>query len=179
MKAIVFTAALLLLPIAVPAATVGGIHIPDQRGELKLSGAGVLRKGLFFKIYVGALYTGNDRDDQNDPIRRIDIHYFHRIPKKHMIDVANKTMEKNIGEIRMEKLREKTDRLHAAFMDGEKGSFASILHRPGLGLTYSYNDEPVITIPCDEFAAAYFSIWLGDEPSSRTMKKAMLGGNPE
>jgi hypothetical protein len=177
MKTNISMAALLLFAATASAITVGGIDIPEQRGDLELSGAGLLRKGLIFKIYVGALYTEKDKDGQDNPIRRIDIHYFHRTPKKHMIGVANKTMEKNIGEKELEKLRPKTEQLHAAFLDGEKGSVATILHRPGKGLTYSFNDEPVITIPCDEFAAAYFSIWLGDEPSSKSMKEAMLGGN--
>ncbi len=86
------------------AATLAGADLPDNRGTMELHGAGLLRKGLFFKIYVGALY----------------------------------------------------------------------LEEPADGLTYAYGDATVITIECDAFANAYFSVWLGDEPSSRSVKSAML-----
>ena len=173
----------LLLLIACPwfagATTVAGVDLPETRGELRLNGAGLLRKGIFFKIYVGALYVANTNDVANilsDVPKRIDIHYFHHTPKRFMIKEANKIMEKNLTAERFEALKPMLDQLHEVFMDGEKGGRASILFNPGHGLTYEFNDQMVINIPSDEFANAYFSIWLGEKPSSRTIKEAMLKG---
>ena len=45
---------------------------------------------------------------------------------------------------------------------------------PGDGITYSFDNDDVITIDCDDFANAYFTIWLGEHPSSRTVKMGML-----
>ena len=157
--------------------TVGGVNLPDTRGTYQLQGAGLLRKGLVFKIYVGALYLADAGDALNilgEVPKRLDIHYFHRTPKKHMIRTANQALQKNLSQTQYAALKPKIDKLHVAFLDGRKGSYASILYEPGKGLAYWFDGEPVITIPGDEFANAYFSIWLGENPSSASMKKALL-----
>ena len=153
--------------LAFPAAgfKVEGISLPMQQGDLKLQGAGLLKKGFVFKIYVGALYIENTNDVSRilDAVpKRIDIHYFHHTPKKHMIRVANKTLKRKLSEQTYTELLPKIEKLHEAYRNGEKGSCASILYKPGQGLTYMFDNEPVITIDCDDFANAYFSIWLGE-----------------
>lgn len=166
-----------LLCSSAAAATVGGIALPKSQGDLQLNGAGLLRKGFFFKIYVGALYieeAGHLDHILTDVPKQIDIHYFHHTPRKHMVRVADKTLKQNLPPQQYEALRPKIDQLHRAFLNGKKGSCASIIHQPGKGLTYTFDTETIITIPCDDFANAYFAIWLGDRPSSRSMKEAML-----
>jgi hypothetical protein len=93
-----------------------------------------------------------------------------------MIRVAEETLQKNLTEAEYEKLLPMIGKLHDAYLNGQKGSVASLIYRPGEGLTYAFDDHPIITIPDDEFANAYFKIWLGEEPSSRTIKEAMLQG---
>ncbi len=169
----------LLLSLGAEAATVGGVDLPLQHGDFKLQGAGLLRKGFIFKIYVGALYLENTNDVHrvlSDVPKRIDIHYFHHTPKKHMIRAAIGTLRKNLTAAEYDRLLPMIDELHDAYRDGAKGSFASIIFRPGEGLTYRFDDETIATIRNEEFANAYFSIWLGKEPSSRTVKEAMLKG---
>jgi hypothetical protein len=171
----------LLLITACPAdaMNVGGIDLPKHRDALQLQGAGLLRKGFIFKIYVGALYleSGDDAGSILGPVpKRIDIHYFHHTPKEQMIRVAEQTLKKNVPADDLNALRPKIDQLHDAFLNGAKGSVASIVFNPGEGLTYSFDDETVVIIPCDDFANAYFRIWLGEHPSSKSVKKAMLGG---
>lgn len=171
----------LLFAAAAQSATVGGIALPERRGDLRLHGAGLLRKGLVFKIYVGALYVAETNHVAailgNVP-KRIDIHYFHHTPKKYMVRAANDTLRKNIPAETIDRLTPQIDQLHAAFLDGEKGAVASLVHRPGIGLDYYFNGEPVVTIPGDDFANAYFTVWLGEPPSSRTVKEAMVKGMP-
>jgi hypothetical protein len=158
---------------------VGGIRLPTRQDDLKLQGAGLLRKGFIFKIYVGALYLQNEEhaDEVLSAVpKRLDIHYFHTTPKKHMIRVAEETLQKNLTEAEYEKLLPMIGKLHDAYLNGQKGSVASLIYQPGEGLTYAFDDRPIITIADDEFANAYFKIWLGEEPSSRTIKEAMLQG---
>lgn len=158
---------------------VGGIRLTKQHDEFQLQGAGLLRKGFFFKIYVGALYL-QDQDHTEDVLgpvpKRLDIHYFHHTPKKHMIRVAEKTLKKNLTREEYGRLLPKMNELHEAYLNGKKGSVASLIYEPGVGLKYVFNEQLVVTIPGDEFANAYFKIWLGEQPSSRTIKKAMLSG---
>lgn len=168
---------LLLLSSGTQAATVGGIQLPKTRGELHLQGAGLLRKGLIFKIYVGALYiqnTGHADNILSDVPKRLDIHYFHHTPKKYMVRVAEETLQKNLSEGDYQRLLPKIEKLHNAYLNGKKRSFASIIHTPGQGLTYCFDNEPVLTIDCDDFANAYFTIWLGEQPSSQSIKQSLL-----
>ncbi len=160
-------------------ATIAGITLPKTQDQLELQGAGLLRKGFFFKIYVGALYLAETNHIANlfsDVPKRIDIHYFHHTPKKHMIRVAEKTLRKNLTAEQYEAFLPKIEKLHQAYLNGKKGAVASLVYEPGKGLTYSFKRKIVITIPGDNFANAYFKIWLGDRPSSKTIKKAMLEG---
>lgn len=173
----VISALIALLCGTAAAVSVGGITLPPSQDGLELSGAGLLRKGFFFKIYVGALYVADPEHTENilgNVPKRIDIHYFHDTPKKYMVRTAEKTLRDNLTVEQYEALLPKINRLHDAFRNGQKGSVASILHKPGTGLIYAFDNRPVIAIPGDDFANAYFSIWLGERPSSRTMKEAML-----
>lgn len=156
---------------------VGGIHLPMQRDDLQLQGAGLLRKGFIFKIYVGALYLEDSNDVEHilsDVPKRIDIYYFHHTPKKYMIRAANEALKNNLTSAEYTKLLPKINQLHRAYRNGEKSSFASLTYNPGEGLTYSFDNKPIARIPCDAFANAYFSIWLGKNPSSKPLKKALL-----
>ncbi|MDZ8119307.1 chalcone isomerase family protein [Pontiella agarivorans] len=158
-------------------ANVGGIELPPARDGLQLNGAGLLRKGFIFNIYVGALYVADTNHVARiltDVPKQIDIHYYRDTPKKHMIRVANQTLKKNLAPETFERLLPRIEMLHNAFRDGRSGSVASILHKPGTGLIYAFNDETVTTISGDDFANAYFAVWLGERPSSRSMKRAML-----
>jgi hypothetical protein len=173
---------LVLAAIAADATVVGGIRIPQQRDDLELLGAGLLRKGLFFKVYTGALYvtdTGSGGLELAETPKRLDVYYYHKTPKKYMIRAADKALRKNLGDEEYVRLRPAIQLLHDTYIDGQKGAVASIIHRPGEGLTYMFNDRKLLTIPDDRFANAYFTIWLGDRPSSRTMKKALLGEHYE
>lgn len=159
------------------AVSIGGITLPETRGELKLQGAGLLKKGLFFRIYVGALYIENEthlEDILKDVPKRIDIHYFHHTPKKYMIRAADDTLKKNLTAQQYNAFLPEIMKLHDAYLDGSRGSFASLVFKPGEGLTYLFDDKVVATIACDDFANVYFKVWLGDQPSSRSVKNAML-----
>ena len=128
--------ALFSLSVTIHAATVGGIELPLQQDDLKLQGAGLLKKGFVFKIYVGALYLENTNDANrvlSQVPKRIDIHYFRHIPKKHMVRVANATLRKNLSEQKYSEMLPKIEQLHKAFLNGKKGSRASILYRREMG----------------------------------------------
>jgi hypothetical protein len=172
----------MLASITVEATVIGGIRIPEQRDDLELLGAGLLRKGFFFKIYAGALYvTDKSCGDLklSETAKRMDVYYYHRTPKKYMIRAAEKALRKNLKDAQLEQLRPSIELLHDTYIDGHKGAVASLIHRPGEGLTYLFNDRELLKIPDDRFANAYFTIWLGERPSSRTMKKALLGEHSE
>jgi hypothetical protein len=72
-------------------------------------------------------------------------------------------------------LAARLDRLNAAYRDVDAGDRYQLCHAPGGDTRLSLNDEELIRIPGDDFAAAYFGIWLRDGAISEDLRSALLG----
>jgi len=147
-----------------------------QGRRFVLHGVGILRAGLVFKVYAAALYRDADAapaDVLEDGAISLEVHYLHKTPKRHMVGTANQTLSKNLNADKLSALRSRIDKLHAAYRDGEKGGVASLTYIPGTGLIYAYNNEIITTIKGDDFIA-YLDVWLGEKPSSKTLKAQLL-----
>ncbi len=67
-------------------------------------------------------------------------------------------------------------RLHAAYRDVAEGDRFALCHAPGPGTTLLLNGEALVTVEGDDFARAYFGIWLGEEPIAPPLREAVLDG---
>ena len=67
-------------------------------------------------------------------------------------------------------------RLHAAYRDVVEGDRFALCHAPESGTTLLLNDEVLVTVEGDDFARAYFGIWLGEEPIAPPLREAVLEG---
>lgn len=145
--------------------------------EMRLLGAGTLT-AAWFDVYSAALYLGTGvraEDVLKDVPRRLEVYYLHDTPRTKMIETALKTLAANYSPARMSALRERLDRFHAEMRDGRKGDVAAITYIPGRGTEYSLNGKALVTIKGTDFGEAYFSVWIGEKPSSRRMKRYLLG----
>ena len=153
------------------------VVLPQERDGLTLYRAGLLRKGVVFRIYTAALYLEKADDAARvleDVPKRLDIHFYHNTPKARMIAVAEQTLQNNLSSAAYAALHARLEALHQAYRDGYKGACASLVYRPGEGTTYLFNEEPLITLEGVDFAAEYFSIWLGTDPASKSVKSQLL-----
>ncbi|MEJ2519407.1 MAG: chalcone isomerase family protein [Desulfuromonadales bacterium] len=50
-----------------------------------------------------------------------------------------------------------------------------LIYRPGTGTELRLNDRRLGTIPGDDFAVAYFSLWLGEQPIDKRFRDRLLG----
>jgi len=144
---------------------------------LKLHGTAVLRMGLVFKIYAASLYlpAGVRAESVLDDIpKRLEVYYLHETPRERMIETANKTLARNLEASRLERLKPPVDTWHAAYRDGPKGGVAALTYVPGSGTQYALNGDVLVTVPGPGFAAAYFGVWLGEHPGSKSVKKQLL-----
>ena len=66
-------------------------------------------------------------------------------------------------------------RLNAAYRDVAAGDRYQLCHAPGADTRLSLNGEELIRIPGDDFAVAYFGIWLRDGAISEDLRSALLG----
>ena len=145
--------------------------------ELQLHGTAVLRAGWIFKVYAAALYLPAHLDPArvlDDAPKRLEIFYLHDTDRKHMIDTAEKTLAKSLSPQALAVIEERVRALHEAYRDGRKGGYAALTYVPRQGLSYEVDGELVTRIEGADFAAAYFGVWLGETPSSRSVKRQLL-----
>jgi hypothetical protein len=181
-----FVAALLLMSAVIVfqagAAQVEGVRFaPIYRTAdqvLELSGAGLLRYMGFIKAYVGALYLPPGVDPKevlSDTAKRLEVEYFHAIDGQDFGPATIEGISRNVDEETLTRLMPKIEYHNSLYVDVRPGDRYALTYIPGRGTELTLNGEPRGIIEGAEFAAALFSIWLGPEPLSRSLKTALLG----
>jgi len=176
----------LLIPEPLPARDVSGIRVPDEIRmqdpdlHLVLNGAGVRRK-LFFRIYVAALYLpAPERDAARILVlqqpARLDMQFLYRFIKRgKLIESWDEGFRKNLAPERYRALRPKIERFHALFGNARRGDHYSFTFVPGRGVRVRLGRKPPVWIADDDFARALLAIWLGEHPADEDLKRALLG----
>jgi len=157
------------------------VALPDTTKTVQLNGVGY-RKKFFIKVYIGALYTeklARNRDDvvAMDGPNRVLMHFLHEeVSQEKLVAAWNEGFEENLSDENLEKLRPQIDRFNAMFPTVRQGDVIYLDYIPGTGTRVTINDEQKGVIPGKDFNNAMLDIWLGEEPASSKLKKAMLGG---
>jgi hypothetical protein len=60
--------------------------------------------------------------------------------------------------------------------DMQSSQRLTFVHKPGAGLQVEVKGTVQGTIPGDDFAIAFLSIWLGAHPPNPDLKSGLLGG---
>ncbi|MCX8073389.1 MAG: DUF2878 family protein [Candidatus Binatia bacterium] len=164
--------------------TVGGVAFPEEvtvHGvRLTLLGAGVLRYRVIFNGYAAALYVAPGvapGEVLGDVPKRLEIHYFWSIPAESFAKAADEFLQKNLPEDQLKAVRGRADELHKAYEAVRPGDRYALTYIPGIGTELTLNNVLKARIPGADFASAYFTIWLGNDPISLDLRKALLG-NP-
>lgn len=177
------SAFLALLFIPVSAVGIEKYAFPDQKNiggyELTLRGSDVLRYMVFIRAYEGALYLqeGKSADQVLDDrtARLLLLHYFHAIRAKDFVDATTEMIRKNVSPDRFSALAPKIEQFNRLYRDVRPGDHYAAAYIPGAGTSLSLNDDLLGTIEGGEFAAAFFSIWLGERPIDKTFRDRLLG----
>lgn len=144
---------------------------------LVLWNTGIFKARIFFSVYAAALYLGEDVSPARvieDVPKRLELHYFYDIPARVMVEEGDNVLRENLSRPQMDAIRERLAQLNAAYMDVKPGDRYALTYVPGRGTALSLNGKEICRIDGADFAAAYFRIWLGEKPSSRSLKKALL-----
>ncbi|WP_457665651.1 chalcone isomerase family protein [Thiolapillus sp.] len=174
-----------LLPALVGAKTLEGVNLPEQitveGNELVLNGAGI-REKFFFDIYVAALYLPAKMSDANrilqtdQPWRMIMHFLYSEVDKKKLDDGWEEGFEENLASAGLSSLKERLEQFKALFPTMHKGDEAVLAYLPGKGVSVSIRGEQKGVVPGADFGRALLSVWLGKEPVTGKLKKALLGG---
>jgi hypothetical protein len=129
------------------------------------------------KVYVAALYLpeqAKPSEALSDIPKRLEINYLVAIKGADFGPAAETILARNVSGAELKRLRSRIDRLNAAYRDIKPGDRYALTYQPENGTELSFNGEPLVTIEGADFAAAYFSIWLGHKPLDDNLKKALL-----
>ena len=144
---------------------------------IDLVGTGLL-KFLGFKAYAGAFYleTGVDsRMALSDRAKRIELEYFRPIDGEDFGPATEKSILKNVDMETFNRLKDRIMYHNSLYEDVKPGDRYSLTYVPGRGTELALNGEPKGVIRGADFAAAIFSIWVGDNPISKSFKSDILG----
>jgi hypothetical protein len=162
-----------------------GVSFPDQNqvagGALTLNGLG-LRQATMLKVnvYVAALYIANVSADADailgaDTPKEIILHFVRDVDAGELREAWEEGFEKNAGD-QLSTLKDRIGKLKGWMADMKNGQKLIFTHKPGAGVEVNVNGTVQGTIDGDDFARAFFSIWLGAHPPNQGLKTGLLGG---
>lgn len=158
------------------------VQLAGQR--LQLNGAGVSQR-LVFDVYAAGLYL-------SEPQPTADAVLTHPGPRRLLIQVLRDISAKELDKAILHKLASETphlrpavaeqlERLGRAFMQMthglRPGDQLTLDWIPGTGAVVAHNQQR-ITAPLPDMEAynALLKVWLGESPTDRRLKTALLGG---
>ncbi len=183
----VLLTALLLSSAAAPVAAVelAGVELPAEvrvdgiDRPLRLNGAGIRYK-FVFKIYVAGLYLPAPESRAevllaDPPANRVLMHFVYDAVSRKKLDAAwEDGFRANLDAQRYAALAPRIAQFKALFRTLREGDEVWLDHLPGEGTRVSINGEVRGLVPGDDFNAALLAIWLGPEPVTDSLKKALL-----
>ncbi len=156
---------------------VSGLEMP-----LRLNGAGVRRK-FFFRIYVAALYLPQPQHDAAAilgaaPPWRMTMHFLYdEVSKEKLAAAWEEGFRANLDAQTYRRLADRLQDFIALFPTLREGDEVWLDHLPGRGVRVTIRGEEKGLIPGDDFATALLSVWLGPEPVTESLKKALLAAD--
>ncbi|MCX5740179.1 MAG: chalcone isomerase family protein, partial [Proteobacteria bacterium] len=168
---VVATALLDARPAIASGVEVGNVNFSEQAGsgssKLDLHGAGVLRYRGLIRAYAAALYLAPGAAAERaleDVPKRLEIEYFWSLQAEDFASAADELLARIEPADRLAALRGRLRYFHARYEDIEPGDRYALTYFPGVGTELSKNGRSLAVVEGSDFAAAYFAMWLGDDP---------------
>jgi Chalcone isomerase-like len=178
--------ALLLFPFCVEAAEVARLQVPDKvqvdSRELALNGAG-LRKRFFFDVYVLALYLVEKKSDSAAVLalpgpKRVAIHMLRNVGADTFSAALLEGLKANHSEAEYQALEPRVKALTDIMVqvkEAKKGMTIALDWAGGATRVSIDGRDIGQPIPGEDFYRALLRIWLGEHPTQRDLKAALLG----
>jgi hypothetical protein len=182
--ALVTGALCLTVPSPSTARDIGDVSFADvvdsEGASLRLIGLGTVYYMRFWEVYVGGLYLPADVDAESGEVlgrvpKRLEFRYSRKLRADQLTAAADEFLERNLAPDLISRLRASIEAINSLYVDVGEGDRYALTYLPGEGTSLDLNGRRLGTVEGDEFAAAYYSIWLGDKPISSDFKAALLG----
>lgn len=169
---------------SVGAREIAGVAVPEsvtlKNKALVLNGAGI-RKKLFMKIYVCALYLTAKRTAASEILadpeaKRIVMSFLYKeVGVERQVEGWNKGFRDNNSGEELKGLQDRINLFNSLFTTVRKGDVIRFDYMPEEGTQVWINDTLNGTVPGEDFFAALLKIWLGPKPAEANLKDALLG----
>ena len=138
----------------------------------KLIGEGTL-KVLMWEVYDLRLYTDGTAFSWQDKFM-LEFDYSRELKKESVIDASLKEfkLQPNVTDKDIEAWRVY---LEQVIQSVQKGTKASIMWVPEGQIVFNYEGSAPSTIENEDFARAFFNIWLGEKTSRPKLRSQLLG----
>jgi hypothetical protein len=167
------------------AADCKGVSFPEEvqagGNKLVLNGLG-LRQATVFKVnvYVAALYVVKKSADPNAILdaavpKELVLQFVRDVGASDISKGWSEGFEKN-AKAHLPALNDRIAMLNSWMSDVKSGQRVTFVYQPGSGVQVDVNGTLKGTLKGDDFANAFFSIWLGVEPPNPEIKAGLLGG---
>ena len=146
--------------------------------DLDLRGMALLQHLIVIKAYVGALYLPEGIASGKvltDVPKALVLHYFHAIPAADFAKATTAVIEENTSKNEFKALKSGIDQMNALYRDVDPGDEYQAAYIPGVGTSLALNGKELGIVPGPKFARAYFAMWLGANPISRSFRDGLLG----
>ncbi|MEO1085317.1 MAG: chalcone isomerase family protein, partial [Acidobacteriota bacterium] len=144
--------------------------------ELELRSTGLLRYKGLLRGFAAGLYLEPGRAASGaleDVPKRLELSYFVPIPGRLFGPAGRGALKKGLSRAALADLGDRLRQIDGAYADVRPGDRYSLTYLPGHGTELALNGSPLTVVAGDDFAAAYFGIWLGDASIDRKLKRQL------
>ena len=144
---------------------------------LPMRGAGVFHF-MHVDVYAAAFYiveSARTPDEVMESVpKALKLVYHYPVKKTDILRVADKNLRGN-PTVDYKKIQRRLEKLNEFFIDVKDGDTYLMLYEPGVGTTFVFNGSKKLLVPGDDFAKAYFGIWISKYSVSQKFRKELLG----
>ncbi|MCE9519251.1 MAG: chalcone isomerase family protein [Verrucomicrobia bacterium] len=173
------------LVVLISAVSLPAANVAPSPPVLKEDGADFVRMGQatfrwksVVKIYDITLHIGAGQLNAkalDDVPMRLELVYYRAFTAADIIKGGDTLLRRNVFGDTFERLAPRLAEFNRAYVNVKPGDSYTLTYVPGRGTTLRLNGDVLATVPGYDFAAAYFRIWLGDEPMSSKLRDDLLG----
>ncbi|WP_315290410.1 chalcone isomerase family protein [Ectopseudomonas oleovorans] len=149
----------------------------EQLPQASLVGSGDF-SWFGFSVYNAKLWSPVQRVDFSQPFA-LELTYRRNISRETLVDTSLDEIRRINGEpLDREQQAEWTQQMSQAFVDVKDGTRITGVFLPDQGCRFYVGGKLQHVIDDQEFARAFFSIWLDPQTRSPKLRAALLGLNP-
>ncbi len=137
-----------------------------------------LKKFLTFRVVTVDLYIADEykrEDVLSDIPKRIEVNYHVNIAKHELDRATIKGIKQNFNQEQLAALMPRINQINSYYPDIKSGDQIAVTYLPGLGSQVQFNGQIKGIVSGGDFAKAFFSIWIGENPVDKNAKLKLLG----